>query len=110
MAVQTARMSDGGEETVRRLYEEYCGWLAQPYGPAHNSYDELIDAWINEHLQPGNSPKKQEQASRLYHHFKKWFHSNGESKTPSVKRFGSRMKERFDTIKSNVSWYLVEFV
>jgi len=108
-AVQVAKMQDGDEADVDRLFEKYCSMVAARREDAVRARGlEGFELWADSYLTASTDTKERIQASVLYDRYRHWCRETGEHSAMSMKAWGNLMRKRFDHIKSGVFWYFVK--
>ena len=108
-AVQVAKMQDGDEADVDRLFEKYCSMVAARREDAVRARGfEGFELWADSYLTATTDTKERIQASVLYDRYRHWCRETGEHSAMSMKAWGNLMRKRFDHIKSGVFWYFVK--
>lgn len=107
LAVQVVRMQSGTEADVNRLYEDYCSKLAATREDEAKARGASgFNLWADTYLTATTDNKERTRASVLYDRYRHWAHQQNQPAL-SMKGWGTRMKERYDHIKSGVYWYFV---
>ena len=108
-AVEVAKLQNGGEEDVDRLFQKYCSLVGtSPESAVRARGLEAFELWTDTYLSATTDTKERIQASVLYDRYRHWCRKNHEHHTMSMKTWGNLMRKRFDHIKSGVFWYFVK--
>jgi Prophage antirepressor len=109
-AVEVAKLKNGDEADVERLFEKYCSMVGTtPESAARARGLEGVELWMDTYLTATNAPEDKEPASVLYDRYRRWHRNDGTGIPLTMKAWGTCMRERYDWMKSGNIHYFVRY-